>query len=75
VQNRLYVHESTDGQTQHFLEQSGATYISLDRNNSAIYFSENNVVTNLVLGYENATRLLRKIEAVVIAIDILSTLI
>lgn len=71
-----YILESVDKESSNYLESNtGLSYIRVYDQQGIVAFSENDIVNNSMMGYGNANCSLKKVESLIIAIDVLVDLI
>jgi len=77
LRNKLkFAHESEDRLSNNYIESnSGICYIRVKKEDSSIAFSENDIVNNTLSGYGNANALLKKVEDLILCVEILAELI
>jgi hypothetical protein len=70
------VHESEDRLSNNYIESnSGICYIRVKKEDCSIAFSENDIVNNTVSGYGNANAILKKVEDLILCVEILAEII
>ena len=74
-----YVQESqTSHCLRHYLEISGLTYVTYNRETTRVEFHQNDIVNNYSSntgGYENSSKSLTRVEGIVAAIELLAELV